>query len=78
MGGGGVHVSLEYIATISEACFCIHKAFREAEITDCLDVVTPGDVYLFTTKGPSLKSHSRRNKLNAGPGETGRGALKMR
>lgn len=42
-------------------------------ITDCLNAVTPGDVYLFTTNGPSLKSHRRRNRLNAGPGETGRG-----
>lgn len=32
-------------------------------------------MYLFTTKGPSLKSHNRRNRLNAGPGDTGRRAL---
>lgn len=42
------------------------------QITDCLNAVTPGDVYLFTTNGPSLKSHRRRNRLNAGPGETWR------
>lgn len=41
-------------------------------ITDCLNALTPGDVYLFTTNGPSLKSHRRRNRLNAGPGETWR------
>lgn len=45
-------------------------------LLDYLDAVTPGDVYLFTTNGPSLKSHSRRNRLNAGPGETGGRALK--
>lgn len=29
--------------------------------------LTPGAVYLFTMKGPSRKSHSRRKMLNAGP-----------
>ncbi len=70
--------SAECRATISEDCFCIHEAFGEPQITDYLDAVTPGDVYLFTTKGPSLKSHSRRNRLNAGPGETEGRALKRR
>lgn len=59
----------EYRATLSEDCSCIHEAFAEPQITDYVEAVTPGDVYLFTTKGPSLKSHSRRNRLNAGPGE---------
>lgn len=45
---------------------------RKPRITDCLNALTPGDVYLFTTNGPSLKSHRRRNRLNAGPGETWR------
>lgn len=31
---------------------------------------------MFTTKGPSLKSHSLRNRLNTGPGETERSSFK--
>lgn len=30
-------------------------------------ILTPGAVYLLTTKGPTLKSHSLRKMLNAGP-----------
>lgn len=32
-----------------------------------LGSLTPGAVYLFTMKGPSRKSHSRRKMLKAGP-----------
>lgn len=72
--------SAECRATVFDDCFCIHEAFGERQITDYVDALTPGEVYLFTAKGPSLKSHSRRNRLNAGPGETegGGGALKRR
>ena len=33
-------------------------------------VLTPGEVYLLTTKGPSWKLHSLRKMLNAGPAPT--------
>ena len=39
-------------------------------LRDYLGGVTPGEVYLFTTNGPSLKSHKRRKRLKAGPVKT--------
>lgn len=33
----------------------------------CILLLTPGAVYLLTTKGPTWKSHSLKKMLNAGP-----------
>lgn len=64
------------IQNVQWDCFCIHEALRYSDYWLSGYTLTPGDVYLFTTNGPSLKSHSRRNRLKAGPEEAGGRALK--
>lgn len=42
-----------------------NKTVKKEDLSDV--VITPGEVYLFTIKGPSLKSKSLRKMLKAGP-----------